>query len=69
MVDIAGVTTDTYGFARRLLLDQGVAVAPGETFGPSGSGLIRIALCAADETILQAIEAIVAEVTSAGVTV
>lgn len=65
MLDISKVTDDTYGFARRLLVDQRVAVAPGETFGPSGRGLVRIALCAADETIRQGVEAIAREVASA----
>jgi len=65
MLDISGVTQDTYDFAIRLLHDEGVAVAPGETFGPSGRGLIRIALCASDETIDRGVEAISREVASA----
>lgn len=62
MIDISAVTDDTYEFARRLLLEQQVAVAPGETFGPGGHGLVRIALCAADETIVHAVDAIMREV-------
>jgi aspartate aminotransferase len=31
-------------FAKRLLIEHGVAVAPGETFGPGGSGMVRISL-------------------------
>jgi aspartate/methionine/tyrosine aminotransferase len=33
-------------FARRLLIEHGVAVAPGETFGPGGSGMVRVSLAA-----------------------
>lgn len=62
MLDVSSAAQDTYEFARRLLLEQGVAVAPGETFGPSGQGLVRIALCAVDETIRQGAEAIAREV-------
>lgn len=62
MVDISNVATDTNAFAREMLLTHRVAVAPGETFGPSGQGFIRIALCAADETIRQALEIIATEV-------
>jgi aspartate/methionine/tyrosine aminotransferase len=65
MLDVSSATEDTYEFARRLLLDEAVAVAPGETFGPSGRGLVRIALCAAEETIQRGVEAIVHEVASA----
>jgi aspartate/methionine/tyrosine aminotransferase len=65
MLDVSAATQDTYEFARRLLLDAGVAVAPGETFGPSGRGLVRIALCAPDEAIHYGVEAIKHEVASA----
>lgn len=64
MVDISRVTDDTYDFARRLLLTQKVAVAPGETFGPSGRGFVRVALCAADETIERAVTALAREVSA-----
>lgn len=65
MLDVSSATQDTYEFARRLLLDDGVAVAPGETFGRSGQGLVRVALCAADETIQHGVEAIAHRVASA----
>ena len=47
---------DTYGFARRLLLEERVAVAPGETFGPGGTGLVRLSLAASPEAISAGIE-------------
>jgi aspartate/methionine/tyrosine aminotransferase len=46
LVDISRVTPDTYAFARRLLHEQRVGVAPGETFGPAGRGLVRVSLAA-----------------------
>lgn len=43
-VDISPYSLDSYGFARTLLQDARVAVAPGGTFGPSGDGYIRVSL-------------------------
>jgi len=37
--------------AERLLADERVAVAPGEGFGPSGAGWVRLSLAVSDETI------------------
>jgi L-glutamine---4-(methylsulfanyl)-2-oxobutanoate aminotransferase len=37
--------------AERLLVEQGVAVAPGEGFGPSGEGWARISLATPDERL------------------
>ena len=37
--------------AERLLLQDRVAVAPGEGFGPSGSGWARLSLAVSDDTI------------------
>ena len=61
MIDISRATEDTYDFARRMLLTHRVAVAPGETFGPSGRGFIRISLCVGAETIERAVAAIAQE--------
>lgn len=61
MVDVGA--EDTYGFCLDLLEKKRVAVAPGETFGPGGRGLVRVALCASEgairtglERILEAVE-------------
>lgn len=48
MVDISAATMDTYAFARQLVTDYKVSVAPGETFGPAGAGLIRVSLAASE---------------------
>ena len=42
--------------AERLLLEQHVAVAPGEGFGPSGAGWVRVSLAVSDETLARGIE-------------
>jgi aminotransferase len=42
--------------AERLLMQERVAVAPGEGFGPSGAGWVRLSLAVADETIERASE-------------
>jgi aspartate aminotransferase/aminotransferase len=51
MVDITPFGMDSYAFARRLLQDAGVAVAPGRTFGPSADGHIRVSLAPTTEEI------------------
>lgn len=52
LVDVASVAHDTFSFARRLLQEERVAVAPGETFGAAGRGRVRISL-AADQRVLE----------------
>ena len=42
--------------AERLLVEQRVAVAPGEGFGPSGAGWARLSLAVSDETLERGIE-------------
>ncbi len=51
MVDVSAANPDATAFAVDLLHNHKVAVAPGETFGPGGAGLVRVALCASEETI------------------
>jgi aminotransferase len=42
--------------ADRLLVDERVAVAPGEGFGPAGAGWVRLSLAVPDETLERGIE-------------
>jgi aspartate/methionine/tyrosine aminotransferase len=49
--DVSRATNDTYGLARWLVLEHGVAVAPGETFGSRAAGLVRLSLASAAETL------------------
>jgi aspartate/methionine/tyrosine aminotransferase len=44
MVDITPFGMDSYTFAKGLLQEAGVAVAPGRTFGPSADGYVRVSL-------------------------
>ena len=52
MVDVSAATDDSYDFAKGLLRNRKVAVAPGEAFGPSGKGMVRVSL-ATDLPILE----------------
>ena len=49
MLDISQRTSDTYGFAKRMVSEQKVSVAPGETFGSEGQGLVRLSLATTPE--------------------
>jgi aspartate/methionine/tyrosine aminotransferase len=53
---VGAADCDTYAFVRRLLLEARVAVAPGETFGPAGGGLVRLSLASPPEAISEGIE-------------
>jgi aspartate aminotransferase/aminotransferase len=44
LADISSASSDSYAFARRLIAEKGVAVAPGQTFGPTGAGVVRLSL-------------------------
>jgi aspartate aminotransferase/aminotransferase len=51
MIDVSQATDDTYAFARHLVKSHAVSVAPGDTFGPSGRGLIRVSLATSEENL------------------
>ena len=44
LIDVSSAGLESYEFALRLLSEWGVAVAPGEVFGPAGQGLVRVSL-------------------------
>jgi aspartate/methionine/tyrosine aminotransferase len=58
MADVSALGEDTYAIAKRLVLEERVAVAPGETFGPGGAGLVRLSLAGSLDTITEAVERI-----------
>lgn len=58
MADLGSLGDDSYAIARRLLFEERVAVAPGETFGPSGAGTVRLSLASPPEVVAEAIERI-----------
>jgi aspartate aminotransferase len=63
---IGAASVDTYDFARLLLETEHVAVAPGETFGPGGRGLVRLSLASSTEAIATGVEALVRVTAQAG---
>jgi aspartate/methionine/tyrosine aminotransferase len=56
---VGGAGLDTYQFVRNLLEQERIAVAPGETFGPGGAGLVRLSLASSPEAIAAGVEALV----------
>jgi aspartate/methionine/tyrosine aminotransferase len=58
LADVSSAGVDTYEVAKRLLLEQQVAVAPGETFGPEGRGLVRLSLASPPEVIAEGVRRI-----------
>lgn len=62
LIDVSPATSDTYAFARRLVRAHGVSVAPGETFGPSGRGLVRISLATDAESLDRGLSRLVAAI-------
>jgi aspartate aminotransferase/aminotransferase len=55
MVDISAAGQDSRTFARWLVTEKGVAVAPGSTFGPSADRSVRVSLAAAPELLAEGI--------------
>lgn len=59
LVDVAAAGTDSMSFARALATrPDGVACAPGESFGPGAAGMLRLSLAAAPEAIEEGIRRI-----------
>jgi len=56
--DISQITHDSRQFALDLLKEEQVVVIPGESFGPSGKGCVRIALSVNQEVLKEALERI-----------
>jgi aspartate/methionine/tyrosine aminotransferase len=44
LADVSDVADDTFVLARSLVVDHGLAIAPGATFGPGGAGTVRFSL-------------------------
>ena len=58
LVKLPNAEPNALEFARRLLLDQGVAVVPGDTFGPSTARMIRLAFTIEDERLREGLRRI-----------
>lgn len=64
MADTSATRLDGYELARRLIVDHEVAVAPGETFGPGGAGMVRISLATALDDLVEGVGRLTAAVRS-----
>lgn len=56
MIDIRNVTQDSETFAFQLLEHEKLCVMPGDSFGPSASGHIRISLCQPEDKLREGAE-------------
>ncbi|MEM9331691.1 MAG: pyridoxal phosphate-dependent aminotransferase [Pseudomonadota bacterium] len=54
MLDIRAISKDAQKFAFGLLDSENMAVMPGDSFGPSAAGHIRISLCQPEENLVEA---------------
>jgi aspartate/methionine/tyrosine aminotransferase len=65
LVDVSHMARETFPFARRLLQEHRVAVAPGETFGEVGCGHVRVSLAADQRVLEEGVRRLVAALTLA----
>ena len=54
MVDVRAIEPDGHKFAMALLDRENLAVMPGESFGPSAAGHLRISLCQPEALLAEA---------------
>ncbi len=57
-IDGREFSSSSLEFAKRLLLEKKVAVAPGDTFGESGEGFVRISICRRREDVIEGVRRI-----------
>jgi aspartate/methionine/tyrosine aminotransferase len=62
LADVSRATQDTAAFARSLVVDHGLAVAPGATFGPGGAGTVRLSLASPADVVEEGVSRLVAAV-------
>jgi aspartate aminotransferase/aminotransferase len=62
LADVSGATDDTVAFARSLVVDHGLAVAPGATFGPGGDHAVRLSLASPAAVVEEGIARLVGAV-------
>ncbi len=54
---VAGFSGDSLAFAKRLVAEAGLGIAPGAAFGPEGEGYLRWCFAASDALLLQGADA------------
>jgi aspartate/methionine/tyrosine aminotransferase len=59
LADVSRATEDTAALARSLVIEHGVAVAPGSTFGPGGERSVRLSLASPEAVIEEGIARLV----------
>ena len=62
---VAGFSDDSLAFAKRLVAEAGLGIAPGVAFGPEGEGYLRWCFAASDALLLQGAERLRAFLNSA----
>ncbi|MDB5079601.1 MAG: Aminotransferase [Chloroflexi bacterium] len=55
MIDVSQAQMDSYDFCKELLKAKKVACAPGATFGPRASGLVRVSLATAEDDLVEGV--------------
>jgi aspartate/methionine/tyrosine aminotransferase len=60
LVDVSEAGRDSYAVVRSLLAEARVATAPGETFGASGAGIVRISIATSPDLLAEGCRRIVA---------
>jgi aspartate aminotransferase/aminotransferase len=62
MADTSATGMNGFDLAKRMIVEYGVAVAPGETFGPGGAGSARISLVSPVDRLVEGVGRFVAAV-------
>lgn len=62
MVNVSGSGLTADRFARRLVMEQGVAVAPGETFGPRAGDYVRVSLASSPDLLAEGVTRMIAAI-------
>lgn len=55
LIDVSAAGANSFQTAKSALLEAGVAVVPGSTFGPASDGYVRIAFTIADKDLIEGI--------------
>jgi aspartate/methionine/tyrosine aminotransferase len=53
---VAGRSDDSLAFAKRLVTESGLGIAPGVAFGPEGEGYVRWCFAASDRLLQKGVE-------------